>query len=257
MNEVRPWLRIPYDFYQNPQLWQLPNDAARFAWMAVLGAAKVSATPGRFFGRAHFLASVPSAAGDHYDDYVLAGLLVVRPTGEVAVADWAGQNDPTAGERQARRRESLPEYAPVPPPVEPEASDQDDAYARVALVAEELTSRPYVMADPHSKLGERASDLIARHGEKKVIETFRLVAKTVGGKPTISQLVFGASNALDPVPVIRPAAAPAPEPKRRCRNCQGRGIVALDLLPDGTWEPNVPGFPVGMKPCVCQKEKTA
>lgn len=251
------WLRISTDFYRNPQLWQLPDDAARFAWLAVLGAAKVSATPGRFSGLAHFQASVPAVAASNFDAYVQVGLLRVEASGSVAVADWAGQNDPTAGERQARRREAVAEYAPVLPPVEPEPSDQDDAFARVALVAEELTSRPYVLADPHSKIGDRASDLIARHGEKKVIETFRLVAKTVGGRPTISQLVFGASNALDPVPTIKPVAPAVPEPKRRCRSCQGAGMVPLDLLPDGSWEPAYPGYPSGMKPCECEERRTA
>jgi len=256
---MRPWLRVPHDFYQDPRLWALPDDGARFAWLAVLGAAKVSATPGRFSGRSHFLASVPSMAGYNLDAYLATGLLRVAENGEVVVADWAGQNDPTAAERQARRRESLAYTPPVlVPEPEPEPPNEAaDAYARVALLAEQLTGRPYVLGDPHTKMGERASDLLDRHGEAAVIATFHRVAKSVGGRPTIGQLVLGAGNALDPVPSIKAEPKEEPMPKRRCRDCKGSGMVPLDILPNGTWEPDRAGYPAGMKPCACGAGRTA
>lgn len=249
------WLRIPTDFYQTPALWQLPDDSARFGWLGVLGSAKASDTPGRFASRDHFLASVPWRAAANLDAYLAAGLLNINESGQVVVSDWSGQNDPTAAERQARRREQVPEYTPFPE--EPRA-EADDAYTRIALLAEQLTGRPYVIADQHGKMGQKVADLIARHGEQKVADTFRLIAQTLGPGPgpTISQLVFGAGNALDPVPAIKVAAAKShsgPEPKRRCSVCLGSGIIPLDLLPNGGWEPDVPGCPPGMKFCDCQR----
>ena len=82
----------------------------------------------------------------------------------------------------------------------------EDQHALQTL-AEDLTGQPYVLADMNSKLGQMASRQLTVHGLAAVSQTWQMVADTVGGRPTLGQLVIGAGNVLDPPPRVTPQEA--------------------------------------------------
>lgn len=111
-----PWWKARVDLAKSEKLARLPDDAARWAWVGVLGEAKTQRRMGVFAGRAHLVAAV-AGAGPYVEDYVAAGLLHVAPvlcadcarrhvdddlqSGDLVVHDYRlEQRDPSNADRQ-------------------------------------------------------------------------------------------------------------------------------------------------------------
>jgi hypothetical protein len=66
-------------------------------------------------------------------------------------------------------------------------------------LAEELTGKPYVMANIWGGLGEKVVTEQLPHGLEKVEQAWRWVASKTKPKPTFRQLVLGADDVLNPI----------------------------------------------------------
>ena len=93
----------------------------------------------------------------------------------------------------------------------------------MALLAETLTGRAYVIGDPYSKMGEKVRYLLDRHGEQAVAEAMTATANDTRVRtqrdPTDRQLIFGTADRLDPVLTV-------PRSERDCETCLNTGVTA-------------------------------
>lgn len=95
------WIRVSALVSKDARLVALPSDAARFAWIVVLGEGKFTDTPGRWENEAHFRAAM-GARSRWIEDFITAGLLTRADDGTLAVRAWSKwQTDPTAGKRKS------------------------------------------------------------------------------------------------------------------------------------------------------------
>lgn len=94
------WIRVSALIAKDARLVALPSDAARFAWIVVLGEGKFTDTPGKWEGEAHFKASL-GARSRWLEDFVGAGLIEKADDGALRVKAWQKwQTDPTAAKRK-------------------------------------------------------------------------------------------------------------------------------------------------------------
>jgi hypothetical protein len=109
-----PWIAVKVGIRKNRKLTALPDDTARYGWLAgVLAEAKLQRPGGRFDSRGQLDEAIGRFAA-HVDQYVAVGLLEVAgrlcsrcrkpwpdlPAGAYVVHDWrAHQRDPLAADR--------------------------------------------------------------------------------------------------------------------------------------------------------------
>lgn len=109
-----PWIAVKVGVRKNRKLAGLPDDTARYGWIAgVLAEAKLQRPGGRFDSRGQLEEAIGRFAG-HVDDYLAAGLLEVAgrlctscrkvwvglPSGSMVVHDWRShQRDPFSAAR--------------------------------------------------------------------------------------------------------------------------------------------------------------
>ena len=102
----RPWAKFDVGMVRDAKVATLSSDAARWAFVAVILAAKESDRPGYFESISHLKAVVTPTVADAVQELVDSGLLAVDPEGSIHVAKWKKyQIDPTKPERAARYRE--------------------------------------------------------------------------------------------------------------------------------------------------------
>jgi hypothetical protein len=100
------WIKVAVKTLRDPKVVTLSSDAVRWAWVAILLAAKEQTPPGHFDSEPHLRAVVSPTVGEHLTELVEKGLLNVDPEGGIAPARWRRyQIDPTAADRQKRVRE--------------------------------------------------------------------------------------------------------------------------------------------------------
>ena len=102
----RPWAKFDVGMPRDAKVATLSSDAVRWAFVAVILAAKESDRPGYFESLKHLSAVVSPTVGMAIGELVDSGLLAVDPDGVIHVAQWRKyQIDPTKPERAARYRE--------------------------------------------------------------------------------------------------------------------------------------------------------
>jgi hypothetical protein len=100
------WIKVLVKTLRDPKVVTLSSDAARWGWIAILLAAKEQSPQGHFEGEAHLRAVVSPSVGEHIEELVQKGLLLVDPEGGISPARWRRyQVDPTASDRQRRARD--------------------------------------------------------------------------------------------------------------------------------------------------------
>ena len=109
----RPWAKFSVGMPRDPKVATLSTDGSRWAFVAVVLAAKEQDRPGGFENIDHLRAVVSLTVGEHIQELVDRGLLSVDPEGAIRVASWTKyQIDPTKPERAARYRAKISEIAP-------------------------------------------------------------------------------------------------------------------------------------------------
>lgn len=113
------WLKLAVRTIRDPKIVTLSSDAARWAFIAILVAAKEQSPQGQFASEQHLRGVISPSVADHIVELVEAGLLEVDPDGGIAPARWRKyQVDPTGPARvaayRARAAASVSErYTPV------------------------------------------------------------------------------------------------------------------------------------------------
>ena len=104
----RPWAKFDVGMPRDAKVATLSSDAARWAFVAIILAAKESDRPGYFESLKHLLAVISPTVGEAVGELVDSGLLAVDPDGVIHIAQWRKyQIDPTKPERAARYREKM------------------------------------------------------------------------------------------------------------------------------------------------------
>jgi len=102
----RPWAKFDVGMVRDAKVATLSSDGVRWAFVAVLLAAKEADRPGYFESVAHLRAVVSPTVADSIQELVDSGLLAVDPEGTIHVAKWKKyQIDPTGAERVKRHRD--------------------------------------------------------------------------------------------------------------------------------------------------------
>jgi len=100
------WLKVAAEMPRDAKLVELNSDAARWAFVAILCAAKEQTPGGRWVNRKHLVACIRPSEAKHIGALIGAGLLSEDETG-IEVSGWAKwQIDPTGNERLKRFRET-------------------------------------------------------------------------------------------------------------------------------------------------------
>jgi len=100
------WIKLAIKTIRDPKVVTLSSDAARWAFIAILIAAKEQSPQGHFSSEAHLRGVITPSVAEHVIELVEAGLLVVDPDGAISPSRWRRyQIDPTASVRQAASRE--------------------------------------------------------------------------------------------------------------------------------------------------------
>ena len=102
----RPWAKFDVGMVRDAKVATLSSDGVRWAFVAVLLAAKEADRPGYFESVAHLRAVVSPSVAESIQELVDSGLLAVDPEGTIHVAKWKKyQSDPTGAERVKRHRD--------------------------------------------------------------------------------------------------------------------------------------------------------
>jgi hypothetical protein len=102
----RPWAKFDVGMVRDAKVATLSSDAVRWAFVAIILAAKESDRPGYFESLKHLSAVVSPSVAESAQELVDSGLLAVDPDGSIHVAKWKRyQIDPTGSERVKRYRE--------------------------------------------------------------------------------------------------------------------------------------------------------
>jgi hypothetical protein len=234
-----PWVRLDADMLRSPAVAALTDDAFR-AYVTIAAAGSETSPPGEWASHAHLAACVPGRVMDRVDDLERAGLLSREgPTYRVVERGfYPGESDAAARMRRRRAEpfangsrtvhepltrassssssSSSTPNAATPPSVPPPDAD---TWHRVATLAETLTGRAFVLPDPTTRLGERMVRMLAKHGLDAVTDAMTRAATAAGMYPEIGQVVLGAGNILDAVPLVPRAPAD-------CSTCLNTGLTA-------------------------------
>ena len=102
----RPWAKFDVGMVRDARVATLSSDGIRWAFVAIILAAKESDRPGFFESLKHLKAVVSPSVAEAVGELVDSGLLAVDPDGVIHVAKWKRyQIDPTGSERVKRYRE--------------------------------------------------------------------------------------------------------------------------------------------------------
>ena len=207
------WFVVECGLYKHPKMAALPNDTARFGWIAVLAEAKQQRQQGTFASEAHFK-EVMGRHGRQLKHYLAVGLMERSEAGRLAVHDW--KQHQWAGKKAGQREDNS----------ETNEGQNEDPHARERAVSLSVGVTPFssigvARDDPEWPamvwLGEHRASipeggglhrklirLCEKHGAQKVI---RAMAE-LGDNLEAGQYVLGADNALNPIP-----SAPRLSPK--------------------------------------------
>ena len=113
----RPWAKFVVGMVRDARVATLSSDGIRWAFVAIILAAKESDRPGFFESLKHLKAVVSPSVAEAVGELVDSGLLAVDPDGVIHVAKWKRyQIDPTGSERVKRYRERQVEALVVKSP---------------------------------------------------------------------------------------------------------------------------------------------
>ena len=113
----RPWAKFDVGMVRDARVATLSSDGIRWAFVAIILAAKESDRPGFFESLKHLKAVVSPSVAEAVGELVDSGLLAVDPDGVIHVAKWKRyQIDPTGSERVKRYRERQVEALVVKSP---------------------------------------------------------------------------------------------------------------------------------------------
>ena len=113
----RPWAKFDVGMVRDARVATLSSDGIRWAFVAIILAAKESDRPGYFESLKHLKAVVSPSVAEAVAELVESGLLAVDPDGVIHVAKWKRyQIDPTGQERVKRYRERQAEALVVKAP---------------------------------------------------------------------------------------------------------------------------------------------
>ena len=102
------YIKVYTAIARDEKIAHLPSDAARWAFIAILAAAKEQRPGGSFASKTHLEACVTGSVAKSVPALLKAGLLTQRIDGRIEVASWAKwQVDPTNAERSARHRAAV------------------------------------------------------------------------------------------------------------------------------------------------------
>lgn len=106
----RPWAKFDVGMPKDGKVATLSSDGVRWAFVAIVLAAKEQDRQGFFDSLAHLKAVVSTTVADCVEELVDKGLLSVDPDGVIHVSRWTRyQIDPTAAARAKAYRERKPE----------------------------------------------------------------------------------------------------------------------------------------------------
>jgi hypothetical protein len=106
----RPWAKFDVGMPKDGKVATLSSDGVRWAFVAIVLAAKEQDRQGFFDSLAHLKAVVSGTVADCVEELVDKGLLSVDPEGGIHVSRWTRyQIDPTAAARAKAYRERKPE----------------------------------------------------------------------------------------------------------------------------------------------------
>lgn len=106
----RPWAKFDVGMPKDGKVATLSSDGVRWAFVAIVLAAKEQDRQGFFDSLAHLKAVVSMTVADCVEELVDKGLLSVDPDGVIHVSRWTRyQIDPTAAARAKAYRERKPE----------------------------------------------------------------------------------------------------------------------------------------------------
>lgn len=106
----RPWAKFDVGMPKDGKVATLSSDGVRWAFVAIVLAAKEQDRQGGFDSLAHLKAVVSTSVADSVEELVDKGLLSVDPEGGIHVSRWSRyQIDPTAAARAKAYRERKPE----------------------------------------------------------------------------------------------------------------------------------------------------
>lgn len=210
-----PWFQVNCDLPKHPKMAALPNDAARWGWLAVLAEAKLQRKQGTFASEAHFK-EVMGRHGRNLKHYVAAKLIEPRRDGSLAVHDW--QHHQWAGTK-AGQREDIPKTSD---------GQKEDPHAHAGAVHTEGVPTVPVLDEGVVKGGDETVaqaiaylpvlDWLRAHGVQrivgKVLNDLIEFTATDGADALIgameklpnskgfdaAQYVYGARNHLHPIP---------------------------------------------------------
>lgn len=256
--ERDPSVLVSATIRHNRKIVALPSNDARWAWVVCLGAAKLRRPPGLFESRPVLDAILGDLAG-HVDSFVSARLLHVSPLrcrdcreswprvngGVLVVHDFAkhqrtstprvqkhrgkgvsGNAPETGVERSVKRDETFPTGALSHSPSQvaingsPEGGpgETDPLDEAIAWLA---SRRAWV--SPGSKVHTELARMVDRKGLAAVIAAMGAVPDAEDG----AQFVYGARNALYPLPGSQTVTKEATEAQARARRRAELGLEAL------------------------------
>lgn len=108
----RPWAKFDVGMPKDGKVATLSSDGVRWAFVAIVLAAKEQDRQGGFDSLAHLKAVVSTSVAECVEELVDKGLLSVDPEGGIHVSRWTRyQIDPTAAARAKAYRERKPEVS--------------------------------------------------------------------------------------------------------------------------------------------------
>ncbi len=207
-----PYVRIKASMPRHRKLAGLPNDGARWAFVALLCEAKVQSPPGEWASERHLRACVTPSVARQLSALVDA-TLIDQDEGRFRIHDWPSyQIDPTGTERSrlsrsrnedatetqrtgntpATPRAGVHAFASLSPSLEEGGSGGDDPLDQ----AEQWLASRNTSVQPGSKGEVELSRLCDQHGATAVIAAMDSLGPQNDGR----QYVFGAMKVLNPIP---------------------------------------------------------
>lgn len=98
------WLRLYSVLGRNPKILGLRSDAARFAYVLTLCAARDEQLPGEFIDRRYLAAALGARYAKRIDELIEAELLAEDPDGTISVPQWTYWQPETPSRREEGRR---------------------------------------------------------------------------------------------------------------------------------------------------------
>lgn len=99
------------------------------------------------------------------------------------------------------------------------ARAREEGFTDLALLAEELTGKPYALPNEHSGFGAMVVEKMQRHGAVAVAAAMRQAANDISVRtqkpPTVKQLVFALEDFMDPL--VKIDGEPDPNARSRWR----------------------------------------